>query len=191
MSAETERNRARHLAGPSTVAAWVRRLAALLLLAFASSQSVAQSAADMSHADILGLRVGMTGANAEAVIASLSKVVERKELGGREGQTRRIYINFNDERALFLNFDTAERGGRLAELTLTLQGRSYRPRVGDKFEKKYGRPTQKVIDTEVRIFIWGGSTRGQDSVAPERGVRTTLRIDEYKQSTTIALVGHN
>lgn len=173
------------------------RLGVLVVLLLSLCLAWVGAAADRSgvaldQADILGLRIGMTAPVAEAVVAGMAGVTDRSELGGGAGQTRRVFINFDDDRALFLNFNSQQRGGLLAEVKLTLQGRSQRAGVGLEMAKTYGQPRQTVLRGAdgVHIFVWGGTTQGEDSVTPVRGGTTTLRVDESAGSTTITLTGH-
>lgn len=176
------------IAHPARWLAWLLSLSLSLLLA--CSTGFAHPTGDMSHVDVLGFRSGMSAADADAAIGRLTKVANKQEMGGREGRTRRVYINFDDERALYLHFNTPADGGDLAELRLTLQGAGNRTGVGADFEKRYGKPTQKLVrpDPKERVLVWGGVSQGQDAVKPGPGVKTILRIDEQAQSTTIILL---
>lgn len=195
MTADRDPRRAHGRPGPGS--GRVRSGGLMLLLLLALCLAWFGAAADRSdvaldQADILGLRIGMTATVAEAVVAGMAGVADRTELGGGAGQTRRVFINFDDDRALFLNFNSQQHGGLLAEVKLTLQGRSQRPGVGRQMARTYGKPRQTVLRGAdgVHIFVWGGTTEGEDSVTPLRGGTTTLRVDESAGSTTITLTGH-
>lgn len=176
---------------------WLLLAAALLLLSTAAV-STGRAAQDMSGKDILGLRVGMTVDEVNAVLSTMPSVERKTERrrqapegapAGRE--IRAILVNFTDGRFLQISFAPSAGSSRAAEIALVYQGPSFSDRLSEMLRQRYGRPDDVKSFGQATVSAWGGKAQAEGAIAPAAGVSTTLRSEQIaNKQLSVTLTAH-
>lgn len=164
----------------------IRIFRGLIALALITASPCCPAGQDLISTPILGIAIGMTPEQVDAVAGTLPMAVstESKERKGADaGATnsrRSTSVRFADDRFFSIGFASLHGKDQVSNLHLVYQDKSYTKQTIADVLAAYPKPDYHQGDGLVEVFAWGGSKVVEGAVVPDKGVSATLFIEHLK-----------